>query len=1574
MNSNLARLQETLRAIELGHRLESVDGVLVKQVLGSTHPKHPGQHTGTLETRVTTEERRDVYRTLVALQKERKRGNKQNRLQTDNQPVEGSTKREAGNNEPYGPALVPLQSPSKHQPRPPTCKIVTSPHRKPWSTRMDTENYSASNIKLGPNNSEPRGKLIDFQLDVSKETTKLMQVLSDSASILPPSFLFERNLSAYCRERAVHAVKRVLLRFQNRFFLFYWGRWVATILQLRALERKRAAGMLVRVYRGHQARKLTRQLRLQQAKLEAQRLQVIRLRQQYRTAQARRIQIGWRRYKRRQSMKQQQTAAQCLQQRYRDRRLRANQLVNTIVHCKEIQAAIRIQKVVRGRLARKIVTRMKRKMKREALVTEILARNSSRTAIMAWKRQQRGAGFLIAHTWIYPFAVRRRFWKMSGQLRRLKAGRVIFKYVAKWWSQKCPSARVEGKIGLLDQFHRWLELLPLDEQQSRRQAAVLIQKNIRRWIQENKYLVDKATRERAARKSRIDIKRERLANSKGEKVVSLAGIRRQLSSSIGSTGWTDAPSTEPRFMRFAKSIQPRDKLLASSNNRDDSSRAASNKLPNSHDRASSVIQRNYQRYRAKMHAQRQLWREKACKVDIRVSKRRQSAIRIQSAWRGYLARFALVNLRAERTLRIFIRRWKLRRSAARACAANRIAKWYYHACRRRLAHIYRLEQERRAYSRGILQRWARFIVWKRFRLYRILAEARRLEEAREFGRVSLQLSRRHLRDSVLARSIQVSIEPAIKRYLSQLQGHTPQGSSLLSWRKYRVVELPIVQLVFVMAATGVAYSVVKFRELSTLNPASSSVVSMLQARLDRSKALQFFKTLNRVGLPASSSPKRSPGKKAGKKKSSLLFGPTDVDLCLAKVAGASKSALTFAEFVRVLSLMADLKASVLTTSEMLASSRHDEATTRIIALVCRVVLADVDFAAVHDDFEIQLDAELDAHARCLQRLARRRANKLLGAMLRANAIRDQRGRKREDAAIRIQKHIRRMLAYRELRKRVMKCYEKYVDPDWGLPYWMNPRTGYSTWRKPAVLKAEDISCEVVPFPPLTLTLKIPCHGRNECARCAEWLCYDCDEFFCAECLPEFHTNKTKAKADLEAVKDRDEEVDDAKVQPSKAISDDTSHKMEHLDLCGLCQFQLASRRCLDCVAAPKTKQRQQQQSNQAEREKQALFCDVCFAFLHRRGALQMHSVAPLLELCKFCVSDILVVDPQPDKKVANAVQWECQTCDQQRVCGSCAVRLHPIENCGELKRMSLQTNKMVERAERLKAEQEARDRADVDKRRERAELARRDHLARVIQRFWRNNGPVMRARRVLATRRRKQNDQWKQLQLDRKKEKTIKFRAQAVLGMAPVLPSDSDVQKRLRTMNSAVRRRMRLRARAFGVLLHEYMTVGVPLPGLARLVRGNSESGDSDELMPSEDLRGWVKNRQTLRIVKIPKDVPTAEKYLYAWTVLARWGKHGDEENRGEGVLLDIGAKVNAVSERSIVLASPFPRDSKSNATHNETSNTNVESGSEVSLKKRRKHNKEDEVEQEDDDFELAMFLVEFSLDPKRTVWIDHSL
>jgi hypothetical protein len=67
----------------------------------------------------------------------------------------------------------------------------------------------------------------------------------------------------------------------------------------------------------------------------------------------------------------------------------------------------------------------------------------------------------------------------------------------------------------------------------------------------------------------------------------------------------------------------------------------------------------------------------------------------------------------------------------------------------------------------------------------------------------------------------------------------------------------------------------------------------------------------------------------------------------------------------------------------------------------------------------------------------------------------RRARKRYDAAATIQRRARGMLGRRKGLRAAQEMYRKFIDPEYGEPYWFNNRSKASFWTKPPLLKHLD---------------------------------------------------------------------------------------------------------------------------------------------------------------------------------------------------------------------------------------------------------------------------------------------------------------------------------------------------------------------------------------------------------------------------------------------------------------------------------------------------------------------------------------
>ncbi|KAF1780302.1 Eukaryotic rRNA processing [Phytophthora cactorum] len=1017
-------------------------------------------------------------------------------------------------------------------------------------SKNDKDVSQQNNILKGPCSHQQQHKTIAETLAANtEETIDLMQTaLVAREKELRRSEKAVARADAELREELVRAKKILPSKFLfNGTSQLFFRRWWGITLTLRLQAQCRAVTTIIRVYRGHQGRREAQRLRRELSAMQAQKRQLLAFRIKYRSSQAVKLQMAWRRYLRLRAIKYRQArqaAAILLQRAFRTRQWRGQSLVNALANARKLFAAVSVQKLYRGYRARRKLRESRQRQRQEERVQLALLRSMSKQARAVWMIERRGAGYLIAQRAVFPYAMRMRWHRLLGQLRRQRAAKCIAKAVCKWFGVE-----------------------------ARREAAraVLIQKHLRRWVQQRKFLMAQARRKKIARRTRLAEKTRRMEQVQQHKSPLEAG-----NSPVRIISSSSAQPT--RIKALLKPIQLKE--------------GDSKATQKTDAKAAIAIQCCYRRYRMRKRPQRS-----------------------SGAFEAFMAE----NWLDSDALNVF---FCVSFSTGDGDAFRNV----------NVPHVESVAEAAGASAR--MQQWYRVHCLLPSRLRRVLQIVRRRDETLGFCDQSLRLCRQHKADELVAQSLSFSLEDALRPLLSETTRSPTRSktsptkqkavASNSGKRHSNVVAFPVLQMMFLMASGWKMPFV--WRELDGK--------TLFQTKLERTKAVKFFRSLTKQGNPVAHQIQQSPAVETGTSLSPTrrnkkpvtkgakgveTFSSVDVDVAVARATGGAKGALDFASFVRVIGLLGEI--SLTQQSQSPYWGRFD-----VILLEMR---------------------------------------------------RNLRKQELSRAAVVLQTQARELLARRELRRRMQETYEKFLDPTWGLPYWMNPRSAYSTWQKPRILGAEDVQCEPVPFPLL-----------NQRRR---------------------HT--------LSSIK--------------------REHELERLLLCGLCKFQLASRRCLDCIPKLKIKSKpklppsvnQQKEiktvesasnEDQEHLSSESLFCDVCFGFLHRRGGLQTHRTEPLLELCTSCIPD-----DQDDKHTAShqqppavfgvrgAVQWDCEACGDppRRVCGRCALQSHPKESCGQLRPVPLQTLGRQQRTKRLREEQEARDRADLDKMRARALRARRERCA-----------------------------------------------------------------------------------------------------------------------------------------------------------------------------------------------------------------------------------------------------------------------
>lgn len=151
-------------------------------------------------------------------------------------------------------------------------------------------------------------------------------------------------------------------------------------------------------------------------------------------------------------------------------------------------------------------------------------------------------------------------------------------------------------------------------------------------------------------------------------------------------------------------------------------------------------------------------------------------------------------------------------------------------------------------------------------------------------------------------------------------------------------------------------------------------------------------------------------------------------------------------------------------------------------------------------------------------------------------------------------------------RQAQRVYERCLDPvTKKTAYFLNPRTGMSTRKKPKLLRSAEVQNPIV-LPEPDRDFSIPC---NVCTRrvARKW-CVECGDYFCAK---DFATAHNKGSS--------------------------TKHTAMATDVCVQCDSQVASRSCHKC------------------RDE---YCDTCYHALHRRGQLSLHTSSWITDSCGAC--------------------------------------------------------------------------------------------------------------------------------------------------------------------------------------------------------------------------------------------------------------------------------------------------------------------------------------------------------------------
>ncbi|KAH9131792.1 hypothetical protein AeRB84_021627 [Aphanomyces euteiches] len=677
-------------------------------------------------------------------------------------------------------------------------------------------------------------------------------------------------------------------------------------------------------------------------------------------------------------------------------------------------------------------------------------------------------------------------------------------------------------------------------------AAFRIQRQVRRWLQRRR---GRAMRQaiqasRAESKARLLLlkvvrrfkrrKREReLEASHAVRTKAARIIQRYIAQWVQHRKWKllrVARRKQERLARMAlkaKRLKPQNMVVANLSIRGASKtwRTISSRLrkpkANRKEDAVVTIQRAW-RYAKKRH---QVYL-KALYVKLDVAASRRAALqrhvtRIQKVWRGRRERRKCRILWLDKAIRNSLQKWKARRLRRRNLAAMKIQTKYRAWCTRRITEVAQRVLHRQHASASRIQRLARHIL--SVEMVQRRRDAWRLQqEILEFCSVSLQRCLRKNMDFLVLQSLEGTIEDVLT-YREWLTNNLYNPKDAASF--------PIFQILFL------DYSGIKRDLWST-----QSIKEFKALRLDRSKFVKLFRE-------AFASSER------------LMEITSEADRVLAKLKAhpsQSRSSLAYTDFVFCMKEMAKLQIKSKKLSD-------DE---RLLQLFWRH-FATSKWSQKYkapDQMKQYALTWMEYNAQRIQRLARRDQYRQRGLILLNLKRLELQQMKIHKAAQSIQNAWRGRSSRQYMRKLMQKVFRKYIDAATGLPYWTNPQTGYSTWKKPSLLGKQDVDHNPIPLADEVTEYEVKCSNCN--IEPIHETCFQCQDNYCKICFQTLHAKGKMA-----------------------------THQHFAIPTCTSCLYQIASRLCNECKEP---------------------YCDNCMAYLHSKGTLVGHSATALMPICIDC--------------------------------------------------------------------------------------------------------------------------------------------------------------------------------------------------------------------------------------------------------------------------------------------------------------------------------------------------------------------
>ncbi|KAF0691668.1 hypothetical protein As57867_017091, partial [Aphanomyces stellatus] len=316
---NMQQLMEHLRKIEAGR---PTDAKIIKRFQENTPSPKPSASDNDVNPN-------DIYTILAA----------------ERQPKPGASSRRGKKTAPSKrpPSIVPLETRRRRLHA--DMELLLRPPLPAMAVTLPA-----------PTPSPPKPTQLEKQLalqqhHVADATHQVEAAMAEAEAFLPLSFLLERNMAALCQSKAGAIIQDAFQTFLLHFYTDAWTHWRAFVLASRAAQRHAAALVIMRVFRGHRARRACHVLRAQHAAYLAAKATVVAHFVAVRDQAALRIQMRFRRFKmdvRKADVAARHAAATKLQRLHMYNRQRTLALAKMLLDARRIHAALQIQRVWRG--------------------------------------------------------------------------------------------------------------------------------------------------------------------------------------------------------------------------------------------------------------------------------------------------------------------------------------------------------------------------------------------------------------------------------------------------------------------------------------------------------------------------------------------------------------------------------------------------------------------------------------------------------------------------------------------------------------------------------------------------------------------------------------------------------------------------------------------------------------------------------------------------------------------------------------------------------------------------------------------------------------------------------------------------------------------------------------------------------------------------------------------------------------------------------------------------------------------------------------------------------------------------